>query len=255
MSETMIRDHVGKKSWSRSSYLSLVIVPLVFAVALVGCQDSAAEHGQHVPMVSRSDADVHEADAGHETDLEDAGHSDHSNHSAELATSATGLEVSAEQESIQESGMLDKASDLLKQATAKGGETARGAGKWVQDTLGSAADAGERTAEETLDWANQTFETLKSQGLTTANDTSQWLTQDWNNMESWEYKVLTLGETDDGLTKKLNALGKQGWECFETEHRSDGTRFFFKKPTFSYLRHLPFRDLIKLAPLMNNDPK
>ena len=155
----------------------------------------------------------------------------------------------------QEQGVLGKAGNLLKQATNKGSQSAQDAGRWVQDQLGAAADTGEQTAEETWQWANETFEFLKSQGMTTASDTSQWLGQDWNNMESWEYKVVTLGDTEESLTSTLNELGKQGWECFEIETRTEGTRFFFKKPTFSYLRQLPFKDMIKLVPLMNNAEK
>ena len=154
-----------------------------------------------------------------------------------------------------ESGVLGTAGKLLEQAKSKSGSTAAGASKWVQDKLSGAAEAGNDTVDDTWEWANDTYDSLKSQGLTTAKSTSEWLGQDWNNMESWEYKVVTLGGTDDELAGELNALGKQGWECFHTEAKTPGIRFYLKKPTFSYLRQLPFKDVIKLVPLMNNGEK
>ncbi len=186
-----------------------------------------------------------------------AGHAEvtHLPDPSDIAAEVQDTPGAADQTHESEPGVLGKAGSLLKQATAKGGATAKGASQWVQDKLGSAADAGGQTAEETMDWANETFEMLKAKGLTTASSTTQWLGEDWSNMESWEYKVVTLGDTDEGLTNTLNDLGKQGWECFETETKPGGTRFLFKRPTFSYLRHLPFKDVIKLAPLMNNGGK
>ena len=147
-------------------------------------------------------------------------------------------------EEEQEDSFLKKAGDALEKATSSGSE----AGQWVQEKLGGAAESSGQTAEDTLKWASETFESLRSQGLTTANDTGQWLTQDFNAMESWQYKVITLGElSDEDATAKLNELGSEGWECIQT----DGSRFFFKKPGHSYLRRLPFKDIIRLVPLMN----
>ena len=151
----------------------------------------------------------------------------------------------------QEKGMLDKATDLMKQAKDSGGETAMGASKWVQDKLGGAAQAGGQTAEDTLKWANDAFKSLKDQGLTTASDTGEWLTQDWRNMESWQYKVKTYqgGLEDEMLEAKMNEMGTKGWECFNIQ----GNSYYYKKPTHSYLRQLPFRDLLRLIPLMEKN--
>jgi len=228
--------------------VSLILLTSVMVVglgAMIGCDDSSAAHDATVhPPALHADDHGPDSEVTHPVLTE-----------APESLNGTIAEQEPEAAPEQEPGVLDKAGDLLKKATAKGGQTAKGAGKWVQDKWGSAADAGDQSAEETWNWANETFEMLKSKGLTTASDTSQWLEEDWSNMESWEYKVVTLGDTDEGLTKTLNELGKQGWECFETENKTDGTRFYFKKRTFSYLRHLPFKDLIKLAPLMNNGEK
>jgi len=151
--------------------------------------------------------------------------------------------------------VLGIAARLFGKAKSKSGTTATGASQWVQDKLSGAADASSQSADDTLKWANETFESLKSQGLTTAQSTSEWLGQDYNNMESWEYKVVTLKGTDEELATQLNELGKVGWDCFNTESNPTGTRFYFKKQTFSYMRHLPFKDIIKLVPAMGGEEK
>lgn len=174
-----------------------------------------------------------------------------------LATAANDDPQDVEHETTDKpaSGVLGTASKIIEKAKSKGGSTASGASKWVQDKISGATEAGNQTADDTLQWANQTYDSLKSQGLTTAKSTSEWLGQDWSNMESWEYKVITLAGTDDELAEQLNAFGKQGWECFNTQPKGEITRFYLKKPTFSYLRQLPFKDVIKLIPMMNSGEK
>lgn len=153
-------------------------------------------------------------------------------------------------------GVLGTAGRLLDKAKSKGGSAAVGASQWVQDKIDGAANASGQTADDTWKWANETFEALKAQGLTTSKTTSDWLGQDWKKMESWEYKVVTIDGTDDELAERLNGFGKQGWECFNAENKSAGmVRFYLKKPTFSYLRQLPFKDVIKLVPMMNMEGK
>ena len=157
------------------------------------------------------------------------------------------LEQVQEKAGESEQGIMQKASDLINQAKSKSASAAKGTGQWVQDQLGNAAESGEQAVTESWNWANETFQSLKDQGLTTASDTSEWLSQDWDNIDSWEYKVVVIGDlANESLAKELNEHGKEGWECF---HIADN-RYFFKKPSSSYLRSLPFKDVIKLVPLM-----
>lgn len=150
-----------------------------------------------------------------------------------------------------EEGMLQRAGDLFDRAKSTTGETAKGAKDWVQDKIGGAADASSAAAEDTLKWATDTFESLKSQGLTTASDTSQWLSQDWKNMESWEYNIVAFSQkTDEEKSQQLNELGKNGWECYHVSGTDAAQKFYLKKRKESFLRHLPFKDFIKLVPLM-----
>ena len=146
----------------------------------------------------------------------------------------------------QEPGVLEKANQLFGKAKSKGAAAAKGTGKWVQDAIGSAAESSGQAAEDSMEWANDTFQSLKEKGLTTANDTSEWLSEDWSNMDRWEYKIVDLSGDNAGMAEEMNELGKQGWECF---HVKEGS-FYFKKPSHSFLRSLPFKDVIKLVPLM-----
>lgn len=169
------------------------------------------------------------------------------------AEAAVVQEAAAVQESVptEPGGVLEKAGDLFDRAKSTTGSTAKGAKDWVQDKIGGAADASSAATQDTVKWATDTFESLKSQGLTTANDASEWLSQDWKNMESWEYHIVVMsGKSDGDITTELNELGKHGWECYEVSDRNDNLKFYMKKRRESYLRHLPFKDFIKLVPLM-----
>ncbi|MDB4372252.1 hypothetical protein N9Z53_00615 [Mariniblastus sp.] len=163
---------------------------------------------------------------------------------------------SPERDAAEDGSVFSQAGKMVGDAATKSVKSASDAGQWVQETLGDATKSGAQSAADTWDWANETFESLKSQGLTSAQSTSQWLGQDWKNMESWQYQIVVLDGEPAEVAKKLNELGEQGWECFEvTDLTSTSTKFYMKKPTFSYLRQLPFKDVIKLVPLMNTGEK
>lgn len=145
-------------------------------------------------------------------------------------------------------GLLSKAGKMLSDAKKAGGQQAADTGQWLKGAWDGAAESGSQAADGTLDWANKTFKSLKDQGLTTASSTGQWLSDDWQNMESWQYKVFPANSVPpEELENKLNELGKQGWECFSV----DDQRMIFKKASDSYLRRLPFKDILRLAPLLN----
>lgn len=159
-------------------------------------------------------------------------------------------------DTVEDDSVLSKAGKMVGDAASKSVKSASDAGQWVQEKLGDATKTGSQSASDTWEWANETFESLKSQGLTSAQTTSQWLGQDWKNMESWQYQIVVLDGEPTEVAKKLNEFGEQGWECFEvTETGPSSTKFYLKKPTFSYLRQLPFKDVIKLVPLMNAGEK
>ena len=148
----------------------------------------------------------------------------------------------------ESSGLMDRAGKLLSGAKQASGLQVEKTGEWIKGAWNGASDTTGSAVEGSLDWANQTFKTLKDQGLTTASSTGQWLSEDWQNMESWQYKVLATNSVPaEQLEAKLNELGQQGWECFSV----DDQRMIFKKAADSYLRRLPFKDILRLAPLLN----
>jgi len=160
--------------------------------------------------------------------------------------------VTQQEPATESSGLLGKAGKLLDSAKQATGQQASDTGQWLKGAWDGASDSTGNAVDGSLDWANQTFKTLKDQGLTTASSTGQWLSEDWQNMESFQYKVLPTNSVPaDELEDKLNELGKQGWECFSV----DDQRMIFKKASESYLRRLPFKDVLRLAPLLNQMSK
>ena len=147
---------------------------------------------------------------------------------------------------VKVKGLMETAGDLFSRAKSAKGPTAQGAKDWVQQKIGDAATASGDSAGDAIGWANDTFESLRNSGLTNAENTSQWLKQDWKNMQSWQYKTLSLNDAEGSADDQLNRLGAQGWECFHVDSRT----FYFKKPADSYLRQLPLRDVMKLIPLL-----
>ena len=219
--EMLMSDDNKRSSIEKFTVASLIGLALVVTVGLTGCTEEPVASNPASPMPAQ-------------------------------VLTETKLQVEIPQEPssvapVEGKGMLEAAGDFLKKAKSGTGATAMGAKDWVQKKIGDAATASGESASDAMGWANDTFESLKESGLTNAENTSQWLTQDWKNMQSWEYKSMVLEVTGDvSADDQLNRLGAQGWECF---HVDSGT-FYFKKPADSYLRHLPFRDVIKLVPLL-----
>ena len=165
--------------------------------------------------------------------------------SAAIAEQTSELTAPTTQEKSH--GIMGKAGRLLDGVKDASGQQVAETGQWLKGAWDGASDTADNAVEGSLDWANQTFKTLKDQGLTTASSTGQWLSDDWKNMESWQYKVLATDSVPaEQLEKKLNELGRQGWDCFSVDER----RMIFKKRSESYLRRLPFKDILRLAPLL-----
>ena len=215
-----------------ATFLSIVLI------SCGGCDESVATKStvQHLPIVVKdpgSQALSGDCEAALKT--------------VSVTTQNEQLPAEATQQEATPS-LLGKASKLLSDAQDVTGQQASSTGQWLQGAWNGASDSTGNAVDGSLDWANETFKSLKDQGLTTASSTGEWLSEDWQNMESWQYKVLATDSVPAAeLEGKLNELGKQGWECFSV----DDQRMIFKKATESYLRRMPFKDILRLAPLLN----
>lgn len=93
------------------------------------------------------------------------------------------------------------------------------------------------------------YDRAKEAGEQVPADLMEWAQEDIGQKGSWEYRVIEF-ETHDAevLEKHLNSLGAGRWECFWIEDTDAGKRFYLKKAGRSYLRSIPYGDLLKLLP-------
>ena len=162
------------------------------------------------------------------------------------------IQQETEQEAASEKATLQKAAELLRQASSSGGRSAQQATQWMQDVLGDAAESGGATAQDTMRWTNEMYQSLKDRGLTTANSATEWVSEDWNRMGAWEYKVVVLESMSAAeMEGKLNELGAQRWECFHVIPTGEWQTLYFKKLARSYLKNVPLKDMLKMIPLLD----
>ncbi len=156
--------------------------------------------------------------------------------------------------SQDDASILNRAAQILDRAKQSGSSQAGVASEWLSERMQDVSESTSQAADNTGEWATDTFQYLKEQGLTTANSTQEWLSEDIQNMGAWHYKVVTLDLTDPPAEMEvtLNELGKERWECFHVLPSTDGqTTLFFKKSRRSYLKSIPFKDVMRLLPLMS----
>lgn len=246
-------------TWSLSSLITILLLGPVGVFFITGCvEDSGFRSSAKADIHGHSENDSHDSHDSHDDhDSQDdhvahdahASYVDHrrDEHDDSQAAQQEDDHGHAQQAAPQDSSLMGKAKNFMKKAQSAGSNSVQSATGWVQDQMGNA----QNRTNDAMDWANETFQSLKAQGLTSAESTSDWLISDWKNMESWEYEVVSMGDAtgSETLKSKLNELGKQGWECFHVS--VDGKTMMFKRARESYLRRLPFKDLLRLAPLLN----
>ena len=226
--------------------LAILCLGPIGAFFLTGCHDGSVRNAQLHESVS----DAQESDEEPHRESGNAGPEEHGNESEQNGAHQEPSEQQEKESQGDDPSLADRAANLFGKAKSASSESLSSAGKWVQDKLGDAKDS----SKDAMNWANQTFQSLKDRGLTTAETTSDWLATDWKNMESWEYEIVPMNfGQPDSVKAKLNELGEQGWECFYVSETN--SLMMFKRPKESYLRRLPFKDLIRLAPLLNQNQK
>ncbi len=211
----------------------LFAATIFFLLTQIGC--SKVELATHSVQTGSAD----ESEIQQETELK-----------TELKTES---KTKAETKAASDKATLQKAAELLRQASSSGGKSAQQATQWMQNVLGDAAESGGATAQDTMRWTNEMYQSLRDQGSTTANSATEWLSEDWSKMGAWEYKVVLLeNKSPADMEGKLNELGAQRWECFHVMPTGSGQAMYFKKPARSYLKNVPLKDMMKLIPLLDN---
>lgn len=103
--------------------------------------------------------------------------------------------------------------------------------------------ATQRALEE-LSAAYESLAGLIGQGSDEAVERVQ---ADIENLGDWEYRILTLEDASaEAITAELNTLGDERWEVFWVDSRSGETRFYLKRPAFSYVSRVPLSTLLRL---------
>ena len=100
-----------------------------------------------------------------------------------------------------------------------------------------------------LDQVLEMYEKAKDAGEKVPGDAYEWARQDLGSIGDWEYLVMDIPMHDaDTVQKRLNDLGKDRWECIWIQTSGTKTSFILKRPTRSYLKHVPLSQLLKLLP-------
>ncbi len=93
------------------------------------------------------------------------------------------------------------------------------------------------------------YEKAKEKGERVPKDIYEWAREDVQGIGDWEYKILTVDHpAPEQLQKQLNELGVERWDCFWVERRGDDVVLYLKRPSRTYLRHIPFSDLMRIIP-------
>lgn len=148
-----------------------------------------------------------------------------------------------------EGGIREKFGNFVEQAKSKAPS--------VDDMTGmfnKVGNATSQSADDAMKWANATYQSLKGNGVTTADNVTDWISEDWNNINAWEYQVISVESTQAAtLQEKLNEVGKQRWECFHVSNGDAATTFYMKRQRKSYMKSLPLKDMLKLIPLLDTE--
>ena len=102
--------------------------------------------------------------------------------------------------------------------------------------------------------AKEKYAETVGDGKVLTNKSKEWLLKDIENIGDWEYKVESYGpDQSKEIEKKLNALGKERWQCFWVESNKKEKIFYFKRTKMSYLSKIPTGAILRImADFQNN---
>jgi len=123
-----------------------------------------------------------------------------------------------------------------------------------------AQEAADVPPERELSWTEYVqslYEKARASGEEVPSSVYSWAKEDLQAAGDWEYRIVTLSDnlSDNvsgteilGMEETLNALGRERWECFWVREGGKGPQFFLKRSRKSYIRSVPFADMLKLLP-------
>ncbi len=105
-------------------------------------------------------------------------------------------------------------------------------------------------AVEIRERVTEFYEKARESGETVPDDVREWVEGDIDRMGTWEYKVLRVDGSDpEPLEEQLSELGKERWECSMTAYPKPQLTILCKRPARSYIKMLPFKDVLRLFPV------
>ena len=105
-----------------------------------------------------------------------------------------------------------------------------------------------------LKGAKEKYAETVGDGKKLTGKSKEWLLKDIENIGDWEYKVESYGtEQAKEVEKKLNALGKERWQCFWVESNEKQKTFYFKRTKLSYLSKIPTGAILRIMTDFQND--
>ena len=108
--------------------------------------------------------------------------------------------------------------------------------------------------EKGLKGAKEKYVETVGDGKKLTGKSKEWLLKDIENIGDWEYKVESYGpEQAKEIEKKLNALGKERWQCFWVESNKKQKTFYFKRTKLSYLSKIPTGAILRIMTDFQND--
>ncbi len=107
----------------------------------------------------------------------------------------------------------------------------------------------------TLKQVKELYDKAKAAGEKVPGDVMEWTRSEVKRFGSWEYEVVDVDlPTAARMKSVLDGLGAERWECFHVIDRGGGTvALVCKRPTRSYLRAIPFKELVRLVPIGGSD--
>ena len=93
------------------------------------------------------------------------------------------------------------------------------------------------------------YQKVKETGASVPNDAIEWASEDIKKIGDWDYRVVPLvGDTSEKIESEMNEFGAKRWEIFWVENTDDLKIIYMKRPSRSYLKNIPLRDVLRIIP-------